>query len=212
MFISIFTWMLANVPGFMRPGVNWLIKGVRQITGVIASIWNVLGMAVGGLFATVNGFRVHLLTFAGTAVNTLWWLRYVYIPRGLDSLWSLAWQAISYAIASARTEVLIWLDGLTRWASAMLTDLREMVSGLGRWALDQIAKVTATISALIRGLSHVLAGPDVLAEWILGALWKSALRRLYAERDRLFIWLFQGSAAFTVWMARVLEDMIVRLL
>lgn len=212
MFVNIFSWMLSNVPGFMRPGVNWLISGVRKITGVVAALWNVLGMAVGGLFNAVNGFRIHLLTFAGKTVMAVWWIKNVWIPNQIWALYSTVTQVISAVIASVRAEVSSWIDALSQWAQWALGQLRELVQGLARWALDQVTKIVATYHALVGALAHVLNGPGALAEWLLGALWQSALRRLYAERDRLLVWLFQGSPSFTAWLARVLEDMIVRLL
>jgi hypothetical protein len=212
MFLGILSWMLSHVPGFFKPAVNWLVDGLRKITGHIAAVWNALGHAVGALFNAVALFRAFIVGFAVTVANGFWWVRNVYIPARLGVLQATLVQLVNWAMATAQDAALALIRAVERWVADRLRELGEWVAGIYAWALHQLASITDLLTALVNALRHVMSGPGHLAEWLLAAMIDALLRRLYTERDRLFNWVFTRSAAFTVWIARQLEDMIVRLL
>lgn len=212
MFLGVLSWMLAHVPSFMRPGVNWLVDGLRRITGHIASVWNALGASVGALYVAVANWRGQLAQFVVTVAHGLWWLRNVYVPGRLNALQSTIVGLINSAVNAARNNVMAVVLGLERWISDRVYELGRLIGSLTAWATTQLARVDVFLATLLRMLAHVTSGPVVLAEWLIGALYQAALRRLYAERDRIFQWLFRSSQAFTRWLADVIEDMIVRML
>lgn len=204
--------MLSNTPGFMRPAVGWLLNGLRKITGYISSLWNAVGNSIGGLYNTIAAVRVHLVTFASTVVAGLLWLRYVWVPakvyEGVNALRGV----LSASIAVAKAELLDLLGRLYTYTVAGLNEARVFVRSVLDWAQRQVARIDAFIDALLRALAHVLSGPDVLAEWLASSTWKALGRYVYAQRDRIFEWLFRGSPSFTAWVARVIEDVLVRML
>lgn len=212
MFLGILNYLLAHVPSFLRPGVNWLIDGLRKLTGHIAAIWNTLGTSAGAFLNSIAHWQSRLADFVAAVANGLWWLRNVYIPARLTAAQALIAALIASAVAIAYNTLMAALLAVQRWTAFLIAELSEFVGGVRDWALHQLARIDAFITALVSALSHVLSGPAALAEWLVGEMFNAALRRLYTERDRLFNWLFARSASFTVWLARQLEDMIVRLL
>lgn len=212
MFLGILNWMLANAPAFMRPGVGWLIEGLRRITGHISALWNVLGTAAGRLLNAVASLRGQLAGFVATSVNALLWLRNTYIPARLLALQLAIIAVINQAITLAANTTLGLLLALERWVNARLAELGKLTAQILAWASQQLSRIDDLLTALVTGLLHVLSGPVVLAEWLVGAMIDAALRRLYTQRDRIFEWLFTRSHAAALWVARQLEDMIVRLL
>lgn len=212
MFLQVFSWMLSHVPSFMRPGVSWLLDGLRRITGHIAAVWNALGTSVGAMFMAIANWRGQLAGFAVTVTSALWWLRNTYIPARINAVVSQVISLISQAVSAAHNTAVSIITGVQRWTADRLHELGQWVNGIITWVASQLARIDAFIVAVLRALVHVMSGPVVLAEWLLGALWQASLRRLYAERDRIFEWMLRRSTGFAVWIARMLEDMIVRML
>jgi len=212
MFLGILSYMISHVPGFMRPAVNWLVDGLRKITGHIAALWNVLGHAVGALFNAVAVFRAFIVGFAVTVANGFWWVKNVYIPARLNALLYTILALVNQAIAIAQNVVLSVVYGLERWVSDRLRELGAFAAGIYAWALHQLSLLGSALSALINALRHVMSGPAALAEWLVGEMWRSLLRYAYGNRDRVVNWLFSQSVSFTNWIARQIEDIIVRIL
>lgn len=212
MFVAILDWMLANTPGFLRPGVSWLLSGLRKITGYISSLWNSVGNAAGNLYVTISAMRAHLVTFAVTVMFALLWLELVWIPAKVGEGVNLVQRITIAIIMSVRAELAQGLQAVQAWAQYGLGRLNALVAAVIDWATRQLARVDAFLAALLDALAHVINGPDVLAEWLIGATWRAALRYLFSQRDRIVNWLFRGSFAFTAWIAKVLEDTLVRML
>jgi phage-related protein len=212
MFVAIFDWMLSAVPGFMRPGVGWLLSGLRKMTGYISSLWNSVGNAFGVLYGTIAAVRAHLVTFASTVLFGLLWLRYVWVPakvsEAIHAIQGIVWTAV----AALKAEILGALHALSSWAQWAIGEVRTFITAVVDWAAGQLAGIGEFLGRLVKALQHVLSGPDALAEWLVGGMWRALLRYAFSQRDRIFNWLFKGSFSFTVWIAQVVEDMIVRML
>lgn len=212
MFLAILSWMISHVPGFMKPAVNWLVDGLRKITGHIASLWNTLGHAIGALYNAVATFRAFVVGFSITVANGFWWVRNVYIPGRLNALQATIVGLINWAMTQAQNTVMAVILAVERWVSDRLRELGQFAGGIYAWALDQFARLGSTLGALVNALRHVMSGPAALAEWLIAEMWRAFLRHLYANRDRVAGWLFNQSVSFTTWIARQIEDMIVRIL
>jgi len=210
MFLAVFNWMLAHVPGFMRPGVNWLLDGLRRITGYVSVRWNALGRAVGAVYGAVAALRIHLGQFAVTVFVMGLWLRDVWIPRQIiDATQAIIrWAATLISALRAETAGLVSaLDRLIEYAVNWLIDRLE---ALRAFTTHWLAQLVETTVALVKALGHVLSGPDVLAEWMFSALLRTGMRWLTSNRDRLLDWLLSGSVSFALRVAAAVEDMIVR--
>jgi hypothetical protein len=212
MFLGILSWMIANVPSFMRPAISWLVDGLRKITGHIASLWNTLGNAIGALFNAVAVFRAYVTGFAVTVANGFWWVRNVYVPARINAMQATVAALINAAVAAGQNTVLAIVRGIERWVTDRLRELGEFASGIYEWATHQVALLVSAVNALINALRHVTSGPAVLAAWLVGEMWSAFLRYASANRDRIATWMFTQSVSFTTWIARQIEDVIVRIL
>lgn len=212
MFLAVLNWMLAHAPGFLKPGVNWLLEGLRRLTGVIASRWNALGTVAGKALAAITALRRAAVGLALAVRLILVWLVTIYVPQRISALTGSLLRAIDQAIAALTQWVRARLTDLARVASAGLAALSAALAALRSWASAAINGATALLAALLRGVAPVLLGPAYLAEWLLAALLGALGRYLMAQRDRLLTAVLNGSPAMTSWLARTLEDMIVRLI
>lgn len=212
MFVTVLNWMLRNVPGFMRPAVNWLVDGIRKITSHISARWNVLGMAAGVMYGAISGLRTQITTYVLTLANFTHWLTTVYVPRKVHE--SLDWlqRITNSALAALRQEVAVVRDAIVRWVSQQVGRIDAFIDGVTRWATRQIDELLTTLGQLRRALAHVTSGPRLLAEWLVGEMWGALGRHLYAARDRIAQWLSRESVAFTRFIATTIEDVLVRIL
>lgn len=210
MFLSIFNRLVANSPGFMRPAVNWLVNGLRNITNYIGERWNAVGHAVGRWLVQVAYWGLSLTRVLGRLAVFASWLVLVRIPSAISTAISVVASALSRAIQAAREFAAGLVAGLRSWAvdavNWLVGKLSELASFVSRW----IDHLRATLATLIGALKHVLQGPDVLAQWLVGAMWRASGRFLAAQRDRIALFLTRESVAFTRWLARELEDIILR--
>jgi hypothetical protein len=207
---DILNWLYSNVPSFMRPGLGWLLEGLRRIISWVSSFWNWLGVSVSRWVSRVMYWRDRILNYAASVVNAIVWLRTVFIPRLISET--------IYMLSNAINAVIHWLltvinDGLAsvRWLVGVWVEfLSGIIATLGEYARYWIERITAWADRLIAALAHVLHGPDVLAEWLVAALWRRALQFLYTQRDRLAQWLLRESVTATHWLATELESVIMR--
>lgn len=210
MFLNIFNWMLAHAPGFMRPALGWLVDGLRSITNYISARWTSLGQVANLWRARVNYWWLRALDFLLTFGIFATWLVLVFVPgkvsMAIAGLYNVVNVLVGQAIAFARAG----LAALERWAVAHVSELLSLLAALKTYALHWIDKLINGLAALLRALVHVLSGPDVLAEWLAGAMWRALGRLLYAQRDRIALWLTRESVAFTRWLALELESIILR--
>lgn len=212
MFVAVLNWMLAHTPGFLKPAVSWLVEGLRRLTAVVASRWNALGTAAGKALAAVTALRRAAVALALAVRLVLVWLVTIYVPQRVAALTASLAKVIDLTVAALAQWAKARLADLGRVLSAGLALLSAALAALRSWATAAVNGVTAVLAALLRGVAPVLLGPAYLAEWLLTALLGALGRYLMAQRDRLLTAVLHGSPAMTSWLARILEDMIVRLI
>lgn len=209
-FLAVLNWMLDKSPGFIKPAVNWLLEGLRRITGWIASRWNWLGVSVLHFLAGVVAWRTALWDFVDSVWKRIVWLAKVVVPQAISALRIELRRIIDAAGVALRKLIDAAAATLRKWAQAGLAALSGLLSALKTWATAALNKLIASVADLVKRLFPVLNGPAVLAEWLIAALWRAAYRYAYAQRDRITQWLLSGSPSFTRWVASVVEDLIVR--
>ncbi len=212
MFLGILSWMIAHTPSFMRPAIGWLVDGLRKITGHIAAMWNAVGTSAGQLFGAIAVFKAYLATFAVRVANGFWWVKNVYLPARLNAL---LYQIVGFtnaAIAYVESKVMGFAQAVLSWAQWAIAEVEQFIDAVRRWAEHELSRVSIFVNALVTALGHVLGGPARLAEWLVGEMWRALLRRVFAERERIATWILTQSVSFAAWLARQLEDLIVRIL
>lgn len=210
MFLDIFNWMLAHVPGFLRPAVNWLLEGLRSITNYLSSRWNALGRAAVRWLTTLVYWGGTVLRFVDRLGNFAYWVVFIRIPavvgQGLDALG----RAMSAGLTAVRDFLLGVVAGVKSALQAAINWLTARLEDLASFAEDWINWLYTRLTALVNALGHVLNGPEALAQWLVGSMWKASLRFLRAQQDRIALWLTRESIAFTRWLTTELENIIMR--
>lgn len=209
-FLAALNWLIANTPAFLRPAINWLVNGLRNITNYISERWNEAGRAVNRWLTKVLYWGASI----GRALARLGvfatWLVHVRIPSAIAAAVSAVVSSLSFAVQAARD----FASGLVAGVRSWVTDLYNLIVGfladVRTFVQQWIDRIRGVIADLIRALSHVLQGPEVLATWLVAAMWRASLRFLMAQRDRIALWLTRESVAFTRWLATELEDIILR--
>lgn len=209
---AILQWLFDRTPGFMRPAVGWLLDGLRRIISLITSFWNWLGVSVGRWAATVIALTTWAANFARMVHTGLLWLRNVTIPRAISVLRNALLSTIHAIDHILRSLISAGLSTLQRVLQAAINATRVVADAASSFARHWIGQIRATLDALIRAAQHILGGPERLAEWLAGAMIDVLLRHLFAQRERIMSWLLRNSASFTLWLARELETLLLRVL
>lgn len=210
MFLAIFNWLTANAPGFLRPAVNWLVSGLRSITDYIGARWNEVGRAVNRWLVKVAFWGAAFgRALSRLAVFATWLVR-VRIPLAIAAVVGPVVSALSSAIQAARDFASGLVAGLRSWVIDTYNQVVGFLSEVKTFVQQWVDRIRGTLADLIRALSHVLNGPEALAEWLIAAIWRASLRFLAAQRDRIALWLTRESVAFTRWLTTELENIILR--
>lgn len=210
MFRNVLNWMLNNSPGFMRPALGWLIDGIRQITNYISQRWSSLGSVATYWRAKVIYWGHRAADFVLTFGTFITWLVIVFIPEHVAAKLNQVVSLLTSLVGRAFGLVQAGLATLQQWAVDRLAWLEGLLSALKAWAKYWLDRLTVGLSDLLRALTHVLAGPDALAEWLVAAMWRALARFVYAQRDRIALFMTQQSVAFTNWLALQVEDIVMR--
>lgn len=210
MFRDIFNWMLNNAPGFMRPALGWLIDGVRGITNYVSQRWTSLGSIAQYWRAKVIYWGYRAADFVLTFGVFITWLVIVYVPNFVATKAAQLSVALTALVAKLFAIAQAGIAALTQWAIDRVAELLDLLTRLKDWAKYWLDRLVVGISDLIHALQHVLSGPDVLAQWLVSAMWRAFLRLLYSQRDRIWSWFTRESVSFTQWLALQMEDIIMR--
>lgn len=210
MFLDIFNWMLAHAPGFLRPALGWLIDGLRSITNYISARWTSLGSIAQYWRAKLTYWYHRALDFAITLALFLTWLVLVFVPAKVSVAVNAVLSRVNFLVGQAIALARAGLAELGRWAREAIGDVVGLLARLRDFARYWIDKLVVGLRDLIRALAHVLSGPDALAEWLAGAMWRALARLVYSQRDRIVSWLTRESVAFTRWLALQVEDILLR--
>lgn len=210
MFLAILNWMAGHVPGFLRPAVNWLIGGLRDITNYISSRWNALGDAVTSWYQRVLRWQEIAYGFTYRVHLFVQWLVLIRIPQAIGAAVSTLDTVLRYLVAQAFQLAIDAVNFVQYWLNYWVELLSRVIEDLRTWAVDWINRLVVTVRSLIGSLAHVLNGPDALAEWLWSAIYRRTLRLIREQRDRIASWLLRESVEFSRWLAREIEDVIMR--
>lgn len=210
MFLTILNYMLAHVPGFMRPAVNWLLDGLRNITNYVSQRWNAVGHAIDTWLTRVMFWGAAFYRACVQLAQFGVWLVRVRIPGAIATAMDIVIAAAYRAVQAARDFAAGLVAGLKEWTTYAVNWLTGKLFEVLDYASNWIDRIRETLASLIGALRHVLSGPEALAEWMIAALWRVSIRFLRSQQDRIALWLTRESVAFTRWLATELENIIVR--
>lgn len=209
-FLAVLNWALAHVPGFMKPAVTWLLDVLRKLTGLIADRWNALGTAVGKFVRGLASFRAALADYLTAALTLSRWIVLVLVPRAVSVATTAIVRLVNAAVAAAVEIGRLAVAALRRAVELTVNAALGLLSDLKAWAKARVDWLTGALADLRHALAPLLGGPVALAEWLAEATIGALGRFLYRQRDRVAVWILEGSPVFTLWLSRTIESVIVR--
>lgn len=204
---------LANVlPWPVNKGAKWLADRIFGVfnDGVAFARW-----VKDGFFTLARDGKAFLNSAHSWFAEMYVTVRHIVtvrIPRMANDAVQRATKWAADRVTWALNQAKALISTLDRWAKTAISMLRSWAEGAVRWLTGQVNSLIANARKLLDRVFGLWATPLRLAEWLIGALWSVALRYLYQQRDRIATWLFRESGAFTVWLARQLESILLRLL
>lgn len=185
--------------------VSGLVGTIHRVLGGIRIAWNLLYSRARGGVAALG----HALS---ELYSTAWWIIHVWAPRQFlywnnrISRWVL--DGIHKLDRLARGLV----AALERWVRDRLNGLWDTLGKVRQWFLDRIHEIWATLVRVRDIVFGLLTSPARLAEWVIAAIVAALWRYAFRQRDRIASWFLRTSPAFTLWLARTLDDIIGRIL
>lgn len=208
-------WIYALVgllPFPLDKGARWIADRIYSpwIDGVHFAKWIKGGVARwrDKYLFMLDGLR----TFYLESFVTLRWIIITEIPRRLTALGNAVIGHLTSLVNSIANGIISLVSNLRKWAEARVNSIVAFINDLVDWISSAINSIRDGLSKLLDRVFNVWATPGRLAQWIIGALWGVFLAHLYQQRERIARWFLNSSGAFTVWLAKQIESILVRLL
>jgi hypothetical protein len=204
---------LASVLPFpLNKGAKWIADRIWGVfhDGIRFARWLKDGFYA--LARDAKFFLEYLRLFLGETLATVKWVIVTRIPQ-------LANKAFNDAVKWAQGRI-DWvyntLKGvvatLEKWVKATYNTLKSWAENAIDWLVKQVNALISNVGKLMDRVFNLWSTPARLATWLIAELWKVFLQYVYQQRDKIASWMLNSSAAFTMWLARQLESIIVRLL
>lgn len=209
---------------------NWILQLVLRHTGPILSlardvarrlstIWSTITRFFGRLrkawsllYTRARALATNLRNAFIEAYNTLRWIIFVLVPRALRQLRT--------SLMLWATRLIIRVERLARglvaaardWAARQVRDIRAWITRTIRWAEREVYELWRDLRRTMALVFSLLTSPARFARWAAGAMTTAILRYLDSRRDAIGRWLLRRSVAFTLWLARTIDDVIGRIM
>lgn len=208
-------WVLSLIYSVTGP-IRRLAEEVQQrlavLWGNVTRVFGRIRTAWSRLYQRFVSLRNGILWSAWELYTTLRYWFQVKVPSLLWHVYTNANTWARKAVADALSRAWHWVYDLRRWAIKSLNWLTDSLGKLRTWAVKALGEVWNTLSRTAKRVADLLGDPRRLAEWAAGAMTSAVLRYLHAKREAIGSWLTRRSVAFTLWFARMLDDVIGRIM
>lgn len=191
------TWIIDRIFGVFDDGLRfarWIKHGIQVLNGAGKNFIRGVRSVFHEVFVTVQ------------------WLITVYIPRLAKNAFNDAIKWAGGTIDWLNKKLSGLISTLDRYVKIAVNTLKGWIQSAVDWLTSNVNSLRDIARRLIDRVFNTWNTPMRLAEWLVGALWTVFLRFIYSNRDRIARWFLQSSVAFTQWLARELERVIVRFL
>lgn len=194
-------------------------KVVRAIWAAISSVWNVstdfwwriAQVAFPGV-QIIADLRRLAQWFASRAGIAVWWIIHVLVPRSITVAVDAVTSWISRIINDIRQVISTVYHAALDFAQKLVNALHNLVNQILHWAQQEIGKLITDLRALKDFVTHFLTDPRVLVEWLWNAFWAKARDWVIRHEEWAARWFLARAVSVTVFAARIIEDIIVRIL
>lgn len=204
--------LIAYAVGPVRELAEAVKNRIAGIWATIGRVFNGIHNAWSGLRTRARAFLLAVHNFVGEIYSTIRWYITVRVPALLRSAARTMTDWVSKTVKWASDELRKIITTLDKWAKAAVKTVTNALRAFRDWALARINALLADAARLIKRVFTDWGTPARLATWLAAAMWSAFLRLLNGQRDRIATWFLRSSTAFTLWLARALEDIIGRML
>jgi hypothetical protein len=159
-----------------------------------------------------KAFASDIISIGAEALATLQWILVTEIPRRVKAAFDSAVRWTAAEITKAKNVLTAAINTLRTWIQHTIAVLDKFAHDVLNWAHDQVSRIQDYLNKTVKVWYDRLTDPRKFAVWVIAAITTAFLSYLYAQRDRISAWLLRSSPAFTVWLAKALEDVLRRLL
>jgi len=196
-----------------------IVSFARGVGDRFSALFGWLSRALGNAYvalATLASVAAHMrgaiVNIAREIIATLKWYITVRVPALVKSALDSAVRVATALVNAAKVEYKALIATLDRWVKLAVSAVSKAVTDLREWTLEQVNSIIVTLVKVRDIVYLLLTSPTRLASWLVAAMVREIW--LYADRnaDRIAMWARQKSVAFTVDMAKRIEQIIGRLL
>lgn len=204
--------ILSAFPSIIRKAGEWIIDRIFGVfnDGLRFARWIKYGVQ------KLNGAGKNFIRAIRSALDEIYWtckwIILTEIPRRARAAFNDAIKWAGATIDWLNKTLRAVISAVERSLRAALAALRKFAEDAVKWLTGQVNQLVTNVKKLLERVFTTWSTPARLAEWLIGALWTVFLRFVYSNRDRIARWFLNNSAAFTQWLARELEKVLVRFL
>lgn len=201
-----------KVPAIIRDPARWIADrifgGISD--GVAFAVW--LKSAFQALYTKGVYYVNRVENWAREQILTITWLIDVEIPRRVADVLTKATAYAARVVNKVRADLTALISSVRSWAATQINNATAFARDLRDWATSRINalndKMHKTVDVWYDRLTH----PDVMAEWLIGALVSRIGKYVYDRREKIAKWLFNDSGAAFESLARIVDNVLRKLL
>ncbi len=211
--------LIPVIVAYLLGSANNVLDLARRVADSFGKVWDTLtaffaqlAQAAGHIAGGGLALAGSLTRFAIALASRLPYILFVYVPQLVGALASqvIAWTLeyvgqVENRLHTLANDVLSWAQGQVNALFGDLNDLRT-------WAMGQLADIINTLTWTWHLVATFLTDPNVLAQWLLGALFNVAKQWVEANSVALVRWGLSVAVSGTIRAAGLIEDIIVRIL
>jgi hypothetical protein len=210
--------------------IGWILGLVTSAGNTVAGLAATTAQKILGLYNFVIGFflRVKAAVVAARAAVMAWIAAMVAHAVAIaNAVRFIVTQLIPKLLAALEAKVRAWVSGLIAFTQTLarqliaaaearllagLAKLRQLNQALQNWATSQFVSAVSRLNRLEARVFGLLATPERVVAWILGALTKALGRWALDNAGRLGRQLFRWALGGAAGAAHLIEDIIVRII
>lgn len=204
--------LISLLPSYLSNPARWLADRIYGVytDSVKFSKW--IKGGVKSLRDKVKYFVDNARSFATEVLATFTWLMGVWVPKLIANAVRTARDYLLGKIAAARSYASGIVNELRNWAARKISEVNAFIGDTIAWATRKLNEIRDTLTRIRDIVTTLLASPERLATWLVGAMIDAIIDHALQRRERILKWVINNSLSFTVAVAREVERFIMRFL
>lgn len=211
--------MLAGVIAWILGAGADVIALARRIGDALTQLWSTLTSFFAGIAQAAGhvaggglALGTSLVRFGIALALKLPYILFVYVPARIGSVVSQLTAWTLRIVQEAKDLATQYFNDLTSFVGRQVAALVADASAFKNWAISQLAGIINTLLWVQNRVVALLTNPDVLAEWLLAALWRVGTRWVEDNAAAIGRWFLGIAVRGTIAAAGMLEDIIVKII